>query len=111
MIEMGKSKWPFAMTRGCLIQIEKAGWIWVSSAFPMTRCRDLGCCKEGTFPIKGGLTDRGNMLFGALVTIQGIDGGAALRLGCRVMGAKKSFQKLFRCCVYARCPVATTRRF
>ena len=53
----------------------------------------------------------GNILFGALVTIQGIDGGAALRLGCRVMGAKKSFQKLFRCCVYARCPVATTRRF
>src|SRR5512135_1900181 len=111
MIEMGDSKWPFAMTWGRLIQIKKAGLIGVSSAFPVTGCRDLGGRKEGTFPIKRGLTDRGNMLFGTLVTIQGIGGRAAFRLGHRVMSTKKRFQKLFRCRVYARCSVTTTCRF
>src|SRR5205823_15044727 len=103
-------KWPFAMTRGRVIQREKTGLIRVGSAFPVTHCRDLGCRKEGTLPIKRGLTDRGNLLFGTLVTIQGIDGGAAFRLGCRVMSTKKRFEKLLRCRVYARCPVAAVRR-
>src|SRR6266566_3724816 len=110
MIEMGESKWPLAMTRGGLIQRVKAGLIRVSSAPPVTCCRDFRCRKEGTFPIKSGSTDRGNMLFDACFTVQGIDGGAAFRLGHRVMGTKKGFQKLFRCCVYARRSVATTRR-
>jgi hypothetical protein len=76
----------------------------------MTRSRDFKGRKEGTFPIKRGLTDRGKMLFGTLITIQGIDSGAAFRLGGCVMSTKKGFEKLFRCRVYARSPVATTRR-
>lgn len=86
-----------AMTRGRSIQVVHAGLVGVSGAFPMTRRRHLRCRKEGTFPIKGGLTDRGNMLFGAFVTVEGIDGGATFRLGCCVMSTKKGFEKLFRC--------------
>src|SRR6266516_3326436 len=108
MIEMCDSKWPLAMPGSSLIQIEKAGVISIGSTLPATRCRDFGRRKEGTFPIKSGLTDRGNMLFDAFFTVKGIDGGAAFCLRHRVMGAKKGFQKLFRCRVYARCPVATT---
>ena len=97
MIEMGKSKWPVAMTRGRSIQVVHAGLVGVGDSFPVTRRRHLGCRKEGTFPIKGGLTDRGKMLFGAFVTVQSIDSGATFRVGCRVMSTKKSFEKLFRC--------------
>ena len=98
------------MTRGGPIQIENAGLVPIGSTFPAPGTGDFGGRKEGTFPIKRGLTDRGNLLFGTLVTIQGIDGGAAFRLGCRVMSTKKRFEKLLRCRVYARCPVAAMRR-
>src|SRR5947209_4243885 len=111
MIEMCDSKWPFAMTRGGLIQIEKAALLPIGSTLPVTRCRNFGCREYGTCPIKSGLTDRGNMLFDAFLTVQGIDGGAAFRLGDRVMGAKNSLQELFRGRIYARRAVATTRRF
>jgi hypothetical protein len=49
---MGQGKRALAVTRGGPIQIEKAGVIGVSSTLPVTRCRDFGCRKEGTFPIK-----------------------------------------------------------
>src|SRR5438128_340743 len=111
MIEMCHGKWPLAMTRGRLIQIEKARLLPIGSTLPAPGCGDFRCRKEGTFPIKGCLTDRGDMLFDAFLTVKGIDSGAAFRLGHRVMGAKKGFQKLFGCRVYARCSVATTRRF
>src|SRR4051812_12976569 len=99
---MDKSKWPVAMTRCRRVQVINAGLVGVSSAPSMTRCRDFWCRKEGTFPIKGGLTDRGNLLFATFVTIEGIDGGATFRLGCRVMSTKEGFEKLFRGFVYAR---------
>src|SRR5215470_18611674 len=107
---MGKSKWPIAMTRSRLIQVVDAGLVGVNGAFPVTHRRHLGCRKEGTFPIKGSLTDRGKMLFSAFVTVEGIDGRATLRLGGRVMSTKKGFEKLFRCLIDARHAIATTRR-
>jgi hypothetical protein len=93
-----------------LIQVVKARLVGVSGAFPVTRRRYLGCRKESTFPIKCGLTDRGNLLFGTFVTVEDIDGGATFRLGCCVMRTKKGFEKLFRGFVYARHSIATTRR-
>ena len=107
---MGKSKWPVAMTRGRSIQVVHAGLIGVSGAFPVTRCHDFVVRKEGTFPIKGGLTDRGNLLFGTFFAVEGIDGGATFRLGCCVMSTKKGFEKLFRCLIDARHSIATARR-
>src|SRR5438309_2046143 len=107
---MGKSKWTVTMTRCRSIQVVNARLIVVSSAFPVTRSQDFGGRKEGTFPIKGGLTDRGNLLFGTFVTIEGIDGGATFRLGCRVMSTKKSFKKLFGCLIDARYSIATACR-
>ena len=98
------------MTWGGPIQIEKAGVVPIGGTLPVTRCGDFWCRKEGTFPIKRGLTDRGKMLFGTFLTVQGIDGGAAFRLGDRVMGTKNSFQELFRCRVDARRSVAAARR-
>src|SRR6266568_7628994 len=109
MIEMCDSKWPFAMTRGGPIQIENAGLVLIGSTFPAPGTGDFGGRKEGTFPIKRGLTDRGNLLFDAFLTIEGIDGGATFRLGYRVMGAKNRFQELFRDRVYARRSIAATR--